>query len=380
MRVELIKRNRNGSTDKAPVFPTRREFLFNTLALPVALLISPLKAIAKSDVKIISQWPSANTTLYPFTLSNGLLYLNGDAATEVLDIHTGNKVWTNNLDFNAVFRPRLSEEIVISSGRTQLQAWNKLNGTLIWSYVGVAELGVPHVYKGRVYFGDGHRLISLDASSGKLMWSFDTDQSARIGYAPTASDGVIYLGAGDGVLYAFSATTGQLSWKTDREADWQYLRQLAVTGDVLIAGGYHDEIFGIDKSNGNILWRFNAGNFINSQLVAGDQVFFWSPTGWVYALNTNTGKVLWRHRTMDYSNPGKRSNWAPIMAEMLSDQNYLYVLAMDHVLHVLNVESGKQIKQYRMPVPMRPFMTHEEGSNRFLLSSESGQVYYLELV
>ncbi len=380
MRLESIKRKKYGSFDKIPPFPSRRGFLFNALALPVALFISPPKVFAKSNVIIIRLWSSENTTLYPFTLSNGLLYLNGDAATEALDIHTGNKVWTNNLDFDAVFRPRLSGEVVISSGRTQLQAWDKLNGTLSWSYAGAAELGVPHVYEGRVYFGDGHRLNSLDASSGEPIWSFDTDKSARIGYAPTASDGIIYLGAGDGVLYALSAGTGQLLWETDREADWQYLRQLAVTGDVLIAGGYHDEIFGIDKINGNILWRFNAGNFVNSQLVAGGQVFFWSPTGWVYALDTSTGKVLWRHQTMDYSNPGKKSNWAPIMAEMLSDQNHLYVLAMDHVLHVLNIKTGLQVKQYRMPVPMRPFMTREEGSNRFLLSSEDGKVYYMELV
>ncbi|MCK4708180.1 MAG: PQQ-like beta-propeller repeat protein, partial [Gammaproteobacteria bacterium] len=280
-----------------------------TLVLIVVLSFLSQKLLAQPSLKVINSWTNGNSTVYPFTLDGDKLFLNGVSTVEALDIQKGKKLWSQKLDSLAVFRPRLTEKLVISSGREKLSAWDRLTGNLSWSYKGQKELGVPLLYQGRIYLGEGHRLVALDAENGEPQWSFETDSRARVGYAPTASDDTIFLGAGDGVLYAIGSKDGKLLWKVDNEKDWQYLRQLAVTDDILIAGGYHDEIFGIDKSNGDIIWRFNAGNFINSQLVTDEAIFFWSPTGWIYALNTNTGQVLWRHLTVDYRNPAKKSNW-----------------------------------------------------------------------
>ena len=363
---------------RTPELTGRRRLPGYILALAVVFSLSTQALHAKSSLKVIDSWSNGNATTYPFTLDKGKLYLNGESTVEALDVQQGIKLWSQKLDSHAVFRPRLTEKLVISSGRHKLDGWDRSTGYRQWSYKGRQELGVPLLYQGGLYFGEGNRLMALNADNGETLWSFNIDSTARVGYAPTASNDTIFLGAGDGVLYAIDSKQGSLLWKVDNEKDWQYLRQLAVTDNILIAGGYHDEVFGIDKSNGHIVWRFNAGNFINSQLVTDNAIYFWSPTGWIYALDTNTGKVLWRHLTMDYRNPAKKSNWSSVMAEMVVDQNRLYILAMDHVLHVLDIDSGKELEQFKMPAPMRPFITLEKGSNRFLTSSESGQIYYLE--
>ncbi len=363
----------------APNSPLRRQFLVKASSFAIAPLLFSTNARASGEIKVISHWSTKNTTLYPFSLSADHLIINGNKSVEAFDIKSGKKNWINKLNNHAVFRPRLTVNGVISSGRSQINAFDKSTGVLQWTYNGSKELGVPLVHHGRVFFGDGHRLMALDAHSGKTIWSYETDKRARIGYAPTAFQDTVYLGPGDGVLYAFSETNGKLLWKIDREVDWQYLRQLSVNKHMLIAGGYHDEVFGINAENGAIRWRFNAGNFINSQLVTETSVYFWSPTGWVYSLDITSGKINWRHRTMDYNNPSKSSNWAPIMAELVSDQNKLYCLSMDHVLHVIDIESGKQISQYKMPVPMRPFISLETGTNRIFTGSVRGDVYQLEL-
>ncbi len=369
----------DGGSAGAPVSPNRRKLLLSGLAVAAIPTFHIRKASAKSKIKLINRWKTENKTVYPFTLEKNLLYLNGESAIEVLDVSNGEKLWSHRLDSPCVFRPRLADETVISSGRSQIDGWERTGGEHSWGLTGKKELGVPHVYRGRAYFGEGHRLLALNTKNGEKVWSFETDARARIGYAPTSSEGVIYLGAGDGVLYALDSASGELRWKVDREKDWQYLRQITISGDVLIAGGYHDEIFGINKKNGDIIWRFNAGNFINSQLVTEEATYFWSPTGWVYAFATENGLFLWRHRTVDYSNLAKKGNWAPIMAEMVAERNRLYILAMDHVLHILDRESGKKIDQYQMPTPMRPFITLQHGTNRVMLCSENGEVYYMEL-
>ncbi|MCP4494131.1 MAG: PQQ-binding-like beta-propeller repeat protein [Gammaproteobacteria bacterium] len=334
---------------------------------------------ASSSPRIVNSWLTGNSLLYPFTLTGKHLYLNGDTTVEVIDISEGKTLWTNQLDTPAVFRPRVVENLVISAGRKQLVAWDRQGGSKSWYYSGKNELGVPLTYQGRIHLGDGHNLIALDAKSGQNLWSFATNSSARIAYAPVGNGEVVYLGAGDGVLYALSSESGRLIWKVDREKDWQYLRQLGVSGDVLVAGGYHDEIFGIDIKSGQIRWRFNAGNFINSQLVTPEAVYFWSPTGWVYALEALSGKVLWRHQTINYKSIESKQNWAPVMAEIILENNLLYVLAMDNVLHILDTESGEQVNQYTMPVAARPFITLELATNRILIGSKSGKVFYLEL-
>ncbi len=359
--------------------PGRRRLLAGALVAATAAPAFFKSAAADSRPHIVGRWPTGNPTLYPFTLAHGNLYLNGNATIEAIDLNREERLWARRLESPAVFRPRIAQHQVISAGRAELTAWDKQRGSKTWSYSGANELGVPLVHHDRVHFGEGHRLLALDVGTGRHLWSFATDARARVAYAPTGDGDTIYLGAGDGVLYALADSSGELLWKVDREKDWQYLRQLAVSGDVLVAGGYHDELFGMDKADGRIRWRFNAGNFINSQLVTRKATYFWSPTGWIYALNTDTGAVLWRHKTIDYRNKARRRNWAPIMAEMAVREDRLYVLSMDHVLHILSRETGEEMGQFPMPEPMRPFFALENGTNRLLTGSENGEVFLLEL-
>jgi len=292
----------------------------------------------------------------------------------------GTRVWQQVLESPAVFRPRLSGDLVISTGRSHIAAWKCSDGAQKWLYTGMAELGVPLLHKQHLYFGQGDGLETIDVKTGKRLWSFKTTKSSRIGYAPTAVGNMLFLGTRDGILYALSCKDGKLLWKVDREKDWQYLRQLAVSGKTLVCGGYHDEILGLDINDGEINWRFKAGNFINSQLVHDGSIYFWSPTGWIYALNADTGEVLWRTLTMNYRNSASKANWAPVMSEMVADNDYLYVLAMDNVLHILDLKIGKEVEQLCLNIHVRPFLVLEGGSKRVFLASTVGELMSFKLV
>jgi outer membrane protein assembly factor BamB len=85
---------------------------------------------------------------------------------------------------------------------------------------------------------------------------------------------------------------------------------------------------------------------------SGDTAYLWSPTGWIFAIDATSGALRWRHRTTDY---GRRAgNWAPVMAELVSEQRRIYALAMDDVLHVLDTASGKEIYRLTLPERVRP--------------------------
>ena len=88
----------------------------------------------------------------------------------------------------------------------------------------------------------------------------------------------------------------------------------------------------------------------NSHHVADGTAYLWSPTGWVYAINAQSGQVRWRHRTTDFT--GYRRNRVLLMAELITWANVLDALAMDQVVHRLDRASGKEIDRLLLPEPV----------------------------
>lgn len=356
----------------------RRQVLAAALAGAAAPLLAGTSAAALTAVE---RRRSGNRTFAPFALDGATrtLYASGDAAAEAWDTATGRLRWRRALAAASDFQPRLGPELVFLCGRFSLDALDRSDGTPRWHHAARVELGVPRVHDGRIHFGDGSRLVSLDAKSGAALWSFETTAGSRIAYAPAVRGDVLYLGSGDGRLTALSASTGKPLWQVDHEPIWQYLRQIHVAGDLLVAGGYHDELFGIDTADGAVAWRFDAGNFVNSQLVHDGSVYFWSPTGWIYALDARTGMVRWRHRTIDYRGHSRSANWAPVMAELVAHDRELFVLAMDDVLHRLDLRTGDELERDALPVPVRPFLCLEPGGGRLWLGSTEGEILEMRL-
>lgn len=362
-------------------YQTRRRFLKTGSA---AFLLSGLSDIARGQdrqvparpARLLGRWPTGNRHLAPPGIMDDGLILAGDRATERWNIAPGRaqSVWSRPIgDGQAHFRPRVDGNLVLVSGRGFLAVHALDDGRLLWRQAPKGEeFSVPLIANGRLYVGDGFTLRCLEAMTGHEVWSAVIDSTIRIHYAPALRGGVVYLCPGDGVLYAFEATGGRKLWSVDKSETWQYLRQLHFWNDVLVGGGYHDEVWGLDGTDGRVLWRFVAGNFVNSHLVAGQGVYFWSPTGWIYKLNPSDGRVAWRHRTIDYVT--KRDwNWAPLMAELMAAGDRLFCLDMKHTLHVLDIGSGDETHRLVLP-PVRAFVVPGREGKDVWAASLSGEL------
>ncbi|MBT6094894.1 MAG: PQQ-like beta-propeller repeat protein [Rhodospirillaceae bacterium] len=331
------------------------------------------------EFEVIARWQTDNQTLTPITLDGDIAYVAGETTIEAWQVSSRRRLWRTPLPSPASFRPRLADDdTVISAGRDHLMAWNRADGRLRWRYTNTKEIGVPHVTHGGVYFGEGGELVALATESGAERWRFPITGNARIHYAPISDAKHLYLGAGDGVLYALEPESGRVIWRVDREKDWQYLRQLYLSDGTIVAGGYKDEVFGLNAKNGTQAWRFYAGNFINSQHVDQGSVYFWSPTGWLYAFDAKRGERLWRHRTNKYKRSSKRE-WAPLMAELKTAGEYLLALDMKHVLHVLNRQTGDETATLRLPFRARPFVSVVSNARQLLFGTLDGEVVLARL-
>jgi len=357
------------------MIPARRRWLAGLLGLAAGRLWAGAAARAhRIPARILRRWASGDAELAPVAAVDARHIVCAGARTLALhDWQEARPLWyrAHDLPGAAVFRPRLAAATLVCGGQQAIGAWQLVDGRPLWQYRARQEIGAPCLHSGRVFLGDGHELVCLDLSSGQERWRFAAVADTLISYAPAARAATVFVGPGDGRLYALDIDSGRPRWILDLMGEWQYLRQLQVDGDLLIAGSYKEILYGIDIASGRVRWRFNAGNFINSQHVAAGNVYFWSPTGWLYALETATGRLRWRQRTNDYG--GGADNWAPLLAELVTSQDRLYALDLENVLHLLDASRGTMLAHLALPVAIRPFvlpLTRHEA----LLATDDGEL------
>lgn len=355
------------------ITPTRRRFV---QGLAAGLLIRPALAVAQAaapDLPLLGLFPTGNTRLNPLTQAAGRILFCGDTTIGALSLAENAPLWTqpHGFDSPAEYRPRAAEGLVICGGRKWLACYDAATGAQVWRYLAKIQVGVPWVTPDKTIFGDGHLITALDTATGTVLWQHAGIADTLASYAPTGTADTAFVGPGDGHLYALNLADGALKWAVDGRKSWQYLRQIQVEGDLLVAGTYKENLTGLSLTDGTTQWSFNAGNFINSQHVSDGSAYLWSPTGWIYAINTSSGQVRWRYETTDYDET--ETNWASVLAELQTLGDRLYVLDMAHVLHLLDRAQGNGHQQYHLPHKIRHAVMPIEGVG-IACPTEAGEV------
>ena len=166
----------------------------------------------------------------------------------------------------------------------------------------------PHLRGSR----DG-QLRCLDAASGAPRWRhrFSAELGAQNYWdyllsSPTIAAGRVFIGAGDGHLYAFDAASGRTLWAFDAAA--RIRSTPAVQGDLVVVGTMAGRVVAVDAASGAPKWSFasdgaaqtfaDKGNDTTSifatPTIAGGLVAVGARDGSLYALDLATGKLAWR--------------------------------------------------------------------------------------
>ncbi|HEY7234060.1 MAG TPA: PQQ-binding-like beta-propeller repeat protein [Gemmatimonadaceae bacterium] len=200
--------------------------------------------------------------------------------------------------------------VVVGAGDGGIYALDATTGRRKWRAQTEGRVRAsPAVANGRVYAGsyDG-RVYCYDLTSGALRWRYDTEgvtlQSKLYGFdrrsiqsSPAVDNGVVYVGARDGFLYAIGADDGKLRWRVDHKISW-IITSPAVSEHVIFAGSSDAHFAQALDSTGTERWRFGADVPVwSSPAVAGDLVYFGDAAGRVHAVDRVTGKEHWMFRT-----------------------------------------------------------------------------------
>ena len=192
-----------------------------------------------------------------------------------------------------------------------------------------------------LYVGTQDRDVrALDAKSGDTVWKFDlrgeveTDQAVY--GTPAISDGVVYVGGYDGMLYALNLANGNDAWGERRVGDGSpIVGGPAVGGGLVVVGSTDGALYAYDAADGSFRWDFETGNSIwATPVVADSKIFFGSMDQKVYALDLD-GQKLWEFAT-----------GGAVTAQPLVKDGRVYVGSFSSDFFALDAATGSMIWKF----------------------------------
>jgi outer membrane protein assembly factor BamB len=278
-------------------------------------------------------------------------------------------------------------------------AIDKKTGAMKWKYhTGEAIHSSAIGEGGKLFFADNKQTVyALNESNGKLVWRFDLgkkqDYPWRFDYyysSPVLHDGKLMIGGDDGFFYALNPETGKLIWKFkckgiirstgavykntvffgDTEASlyaldiktgkerWQYKisgdtmrnenfgfdrrainSSPVITGNKIIFGGRDGLLYCINADNGTDLWKMDHHvSWVISTVAIKDSFVVTSSSDarFVQAVNLETGREIWKHRTS-----------LAVWASPLIVGDKVYAGSFDGQLYCIDLKAGKQVSQFK---------------------------------
>jgi len=177
---------------------------------------------------------------------------------------------------------------------TQINRGNVGNLTQLWaSPVGTGVLyASPVVWNGNVYIGsgDGH-MYAFDAATGATLW-VGPQQNLFFVDSAAVGHGLVFASSVYSTFLAYDAQTGEIAWTsslTDVRAS------PTLRGGTLYVGSFDGRLVALDAKTGNPIWsaRGNCCIFDQAPVVDGGRVFQMRTDGTLTAYNAQTGEQLW---------------------------------------------------------------------------------------
>lgn len=222
-------------------------------------------------------------------------------------------------------------------------------GTLRCSFDKAAEvISRPATDGELIFFGSTNYLVYAMDTHCKQQWSFQTRD--RVKADPLVHNGTVYIGSYDGNLYALDAKTGAVKWTfpdtyTKKKNSSQFemgsqspagispesvavaegaLKAKALREDVgafsyssasihngiIFVGNLDHRVYALNAETGDMLWRYKTEAPVTSTpVVNGTAVYFGSNDGNVYAVDIGDLEkptVRWKMATRDWVNSSAR--------------------------------------------------------------------------
>ncbi|MFH0936733.1 MAG: PQQ-binding-like beta-propeller repeat protein, partial [Candidatus Daviesbacteria bacterium] len=175
-----------------------------------------------------------------------------------------------------------------------------------------------------IYSSTAKGLYAFNAATGASKWVYPTE--LPLGNSPTIYDGVAYVGGLDHKIHAVNALTGQGLWTY--EAGQGFDTNPLIVSGALYAGNRDGNMYALDVTDSTnttksrLKWKYQTGGPINYSAASkpdNSVIYFASDDANGYALNTNTGTLVWKQKLPG----GYFGSWWPVYYHHPTEGDYV---------------------------------------------------------
>jgi outer membrane protein assembly factor BamB len=332
--------------------PFRRSALALTLParrlLPVILLAALLALTACGGAPAATSWPG-------LTLSGDVAYVAYNQHVYAANLASQTKLWQFPNDAGSdtfygdpAFYVDGNLVVVGSYSLGKVHGVGAADGAERWVYTPdwgdlIPGLDLVKRPNGNIIAGAGLEgqtayvpinnglLVAIDPATGAQRWVYKTENENGFWARPVYHDGVIYATSIGHLLYAIDAATGTLKWAYPAGAP--LAGSVTVTGSTVLFGTFDNRVLAVDTGdNGTLRWEHPVDAWVwGAPQVFSNTVYAVTLGGTLYALNLDTGTVIWQ-RTIE--------NAPPVRAPLLVTQDSVYAAAKDGRLYAFERATG----------------------------------------
>jgi outer membrane protein assembly factor BamB len=248
----------------------------------------------------------------PLVAGNRVFALTTSGRLYALRPRDGRTLWSVQVGSQVVSTPAIWGRSIITpgygAGASFVAAYNVASGTRRWRTAvpvdDYAQLTSPTIYGNTVYVSGGMTIYALSASTGRVIWKSQvTTSSDGLVSGPVAVSGYgeFVIAAGmDGRVYALDARTGAVRWSVLAGGGIYHGGPAIYSGIVYVpegrsgneGGGF--DIWALQVSNGRVLWHEYAGDDVHVTPAAGaGLVVIGSIDEGILARDYRTGALRW---------------------------------------------------------------------------------------
>lgn len=237
--------------------------------------------------------------------------------------------------------------------------------------------GAPFLYDNIVYAAGYSGIVyALDADdgSGGRFYPDDMRGDDPIGSivgGPVVADGVLYVGASDGNMYAINVTTERLEWAPLETGKDIWATPLVHEGIVYI-GSFDHKLYAVDATDGSPAWGSpfeTNGAIIATATEYNGSIYIGSCDRKLYAIDAATGEPK------EGFTPFHAGNW--FWGKALAQDGSIFAGNLDGKVYAIDAESGSEIWTAEIGCPIRGDPALLGGL--VIAGAENGKVYAFDV-
>lgn len=270
---------------------------------------------------------------------NGMAFVGSyDTNIWAIKLETGEFVWKRATEGGIVSSPvveRDIKQIFVGSEDTNYYSLDTRDGRINWSFTTGGKIrSGGRLGHGHVFFGsDDGNLYAVLANNGRLMWQYDAASPIRT--TPFVTNDRVIFGTDGGEVLALELS-GARKWGF-RSKRAIHSSPIVDMEGVCYVGAFDGFLYAIDASSGYSHWRYRTnGAIISSPTVEGNNVLFGSTDGKLYCVNTQTSKEKWVFTTPK-----------PIVSSPVVHDGSVYFGGTDGCAYCVDLKTGKEIWHYQ---------------------------------